>query len=867
MKKLFPLFLLVIFSCNPEPPDSDGDGIIDSEDQCPELAGTASYQGCPAYTLTVNTNPSEGGSVSPSSGQHKHGTSVSLSASPSAEYEFDSWSGDATGSTTTTTVSMISNKSVTANFVKKKYKLTLEVEGEGSIEQKVIKAGVATDYNSGTIVELTAKPAGEWEFVEWKGALTGSDNPQQITMDEAKTVTAVFVKKKYPLTVEIEGEGTVEEKIIKSGVATDYNSGTVVELTAKPSNGWMFYDFSEDLISDENPSQVTVDSAITVKTNFKRIVNLNINVSDNGDFGSYEIELIEGKKDSDSGGYSVGSKLKITAKPIENAVFCGWSDNVPNYNESEIEVTLDNDMTVNLCLMEKNKVKLQLKIFGKGTISDGVWEVSNSSNTFLDGIEKEYYVGEEINLTATGDSETKFLFWKRMGKNKDQEKNYDEMKFVMDDQHIIEIYFAPKYFSESKVVFDDSNYTNKFDIDNLSPTLLGATVKFYAKSDEVELFIAAGTNPFYDEERAPTITFRKENDKWILDKIHEDARSMQSRNMKIISDSEFMFADSGEHGSGPWRGNMFYAQHSNGEIQWTKINSSNDRMFFHGVTAGDLNGDGLVDFGGVPNDPEYKIFIQESPGNFVKKNELIDFGNSSIPFAWDFSDLDGDGVDEIITADYGGKYYDEATNNKINNITIYKFNSTSNKFEVSFISDEPTKLSDYGLGATSIITSDFNNDGVLDIAVAREEFNQCCGIPDSNSIEVWLNKGNLTYELSYTKLWLHSELTFREFVVLDADNDGNNDIVLRSNGGSKYRILSDNGVSLNESILINDGSGNFNSYNKRDLSYYNLNFPANINAYTKNGKLGIISAGGGNNWQEDGYFEAYILDFLIDLNN
>ena len=869
MKKVLPVLLLILFSCNPEPPDSDGDGIIDSEDQCPELAGTASYQGCPAYTLTVNTNPSEGGSVSPSSGQHKHGTSVSLTASPAAEYEFDSWSGDATGSTATTTVSMISNKSVTANFVKKKYKLTLEVEGEGSIEQKVIKAGVATDYNSGTIVELTAKPAGEWEFVEWKGALTGSDNPQQITIDEAKTVTAVFVKKKYPLTVEIDGEGTVDEKVIKAGVATDYNSGTIVELTAKPSNGWMFYDFSEDLISDENPSQVTVDSAITVKTNFKRIVNLNINVSENGDFGSYEIELIEGKKDSESGGYSVGSKLKITAKPNENAVFCGWSDNVPNYNESEIEVTLENDMTVNLCIMEKNKVKLQLKIFGKGTVSDGAWEVSNSSNTFLDGIEKEYYVGEEINLTAMGDSETKFLFWKRMGKNKDQEKNYDEMKFVMDDQHIIEIYFAPKYYSESKVVFDDSNYTNKFDIDNLSPTLLGATVKFYAKSDEVELFIAAGTNPFYDEERAPTITFRKENDKWILDKIHEDAPSMQSRNMKIISDSEFMFADSGEHGSGPWRGNMFYAQHSNGEIQWTKINSSNDRMFFHGVTAGDLNGDGLVDFGGVPNDPEYKIFVQESPGNFVKKNELIDLSNSAtgIPFTWDFSDLDGDGVDEIITADYGGKYYDETTNNKINNITIYKFNSTSNKFEVSFISDEPTKLSDYGLGATSIITSDFNNDGVLDIAVAREEYDQCCGIPNSNSIEVWLNKGNLTYELSFTKLWLLSELQFREFVVLDADNDGNNDIVLRSNGGSKYRILSDNGVSLNESILINDGSGNFNSYNKKELSYYNLNFPANINAYTKNGKLGIISAGGGNNWQEDGYFEAYILDFLIDLNN
>ena len=110
-------------------------------------------------------------------------------------------------------------------------------------------------------------------------------------------------------------------------------------------------------------------------------------------------------------------------------------------------------------------------------------------------------------------------------------------------------------------------------------------------------------------------------------------------------------------------------------------------------------------------------------------------------------------------------------------------------------------------------------------------------------------------------------MQFREFVVIDADNDGSNDIVLRTNGGSKYKLLSNQGVSFNESILINDGTGNFNSYSKKDLSYYYLTLPANINAYTKNGKLGIISIGEGhNNWNEDGYYEAYVLDLLIDLN-
>jgi surface protein len=90
---------------------------------------------------------------------------------------------------------MDSNKSVTANFIKKKYALTTTVEGEGTVSEKVIKAGAATDYNSGTIVELTATPSDEWEFKEWTGDLESTENPVEITIDKAKNVTAVFVEK------------------------------------------------------------------------------------------------------------------------------------------------------------------------------------------------------------------------------------------------------------------------------------------------------------------------------------------------------------------------------------------------------------------------------------------------------------------------------------------------------------------------------------------------------------------------------------------------------------------------------------------------------------------------------------------------
>ena len=220
------------------------------------------------YTLTTSANPTTGGTITPASGQHTEGATVSITATPAAEYLFLSWTG-ATGTTATTSVVMNSNKTVTANFVKKKYALTTTIEGEGTVSEKIIKAGAATDYNSGTVVELTATPKDGWEFKEWTGDLTGSDNPKEITIDKAKTVKAVFVKKiQYALTIEIQGEGTVSQKVIKEGTATDYNSGTVVELTATPKDGWEFKEWTGDLTGSDNPKEITIDKAKTVKAVF-----------------------------------------------------------------------------------------------------------------------------------------------------------------------------------------------------------------------------------------------------------------------------------------------------------------------------------------------------------------------------------------------------------------------------------------------------------------------------------------------------------------------------------------------------------------------------------------------------------------------
>ena len=96
------------------------------------------------------------GTVNPETRQYNEGDTANLIASPAEEYIFDKWTG-ATG-TEETTIIMDSDKTVVANFIKKKYALTVNIEGEGTVTEKIIKAGAATDYNSGTIVELTATP-------------------------------------------------------------------------------------------------------------------------------------------------------------------------------------------------------------------------------------------------------------------------------------------------------------------------------------------------------------------------------------------------------------------------------------------------------------------------------------------------------------------------------------------------------------------------------------------------------------------------------------------------------------------------------------------------------------------------------------
>lgn len=128
----------------------------------------------------------------------------------------------------------------------------------------------SNSYEKGSNVSLVATPTGEYLFKQWQGSISGTSNPTSITMDVDKSVTGVFEKRQYPLTLTIEGNGTVKEEVIAIATQALYPSGTTVRLTAIPLEGWNFGDWSGDKLSKSNPFDIQISSPINLKATFNQ---------------------------------------------------------------------------------------------------------------------------------------------------------------------------------------------------------------------------------------------------------------------------------------------------------------------------------------------------------------------------------------------------------------------------------------------------------------------------------------------------------------------------------------------------------------------------------------------------------------------
>jgi ribosomal protein S28E/S33 len=191
-------------------------------------------------------------------GPYHYGDVVELTAVHDVGWSFDHWNGDLSGSTNPTTLVMTDNKAVTATFTQNTYTLTVNVVGNG-----VVNRNNTGPYHYNDVIQLAADPTIGWSFDHWSGDLTGSTNPDIVTITGNKIVNATFTQDTYTLTVSTVGNGSVTRN--NTG---PYYYGDVVQLTGVPDGGWTFDHWSGGLSGSTNPHTIAMTGAKSVTAHF-----------------------------------------------------------------------------------------------------------------------------------------------------------------------------------------------------------------------------------------------------------------------------------------------------------------------------------------------------------------------------------------------------------------------------------------------------------------------------------------------------------------------------------------------------------------------------------------------------------------------
>ena len=127
----------------------------------------------------------------PSNFVYNPSTLVTLTATPALGSTFDRWEGDTVSTDNPLMLLMNSNKSITARFIDpQRYNVATWSNGSGRVELNPSSG----PYLGGSQVTATATPDSGWEFKNWSGDISGTENPIQITVEKNTLAIANFDK-------------------------------------------------------------------------------------------------------------------------------------------------------------------------------------------------------------------------------------------------------------------------------------------------------------------------------------------------------------------------------------------------------------------------------------------------------------------------------------------------------------------------------------------------------------------------------------------------------------------------------------------------------------------------------------------------
>ena len=272
------------------------------------------------------------------------------------------------------------------------YELTTSSTEGGDI----VISGEGT-YADGTIVTIEAVADECYEFVEWTGAdVADPYSPiTTLTIDEAKSLTAVFALLSYELTT----DSTVGGAVTSPGEDTfTYDCGTDVPLVATAEEGYYFVNWSGDVDTIANvngyTTTITMMGDYSITANFELIPPGQFVLTTSSNTGGSVTTPGEG-----SSPYEEGTVVDLVAEAEECYEFVEWTgDTVVDPNAAATTITMDGAKNViaNFALLSYNLTV---------DSTDGGEVTSPEEGTHT------YSCGTEVDLLAEPDEGYNFVEW------------------------------------------------------------------------------------------------------------------------------------------------------------------------------------------------------------------------------------------------------------------------------------------------------------------------------------------------------------------------------------------------------------------------------------------------------------------------
>jgi len=381
------------------------------------------------YSLTLSKSGGGAGKVvsSPSgidcgnacTASYPHGTALTLTATAATGSTFAGWQGACTGTEITCSVTIDGAKAATALFTLNQYTVTVQKAGNSSgvvvSSPNGIECGSTCTavYGYGANVSLTATAAASTRFVGWSGACTGADTVCTVTVDAAKSVTATFALKQYPVAVHKRGNGTGvisnQPGSINCGSTcselSDHGTVTTFRATADPTS--LFAGWQGACTNTTVTCTVTVDTANVITATFA-LKQYGLTVQQQGTGAGIIALAPEGSNCSGPCTRQLehGTVITLTATAAISSTFSGWQGGCTG-NTAVCALTMDSAKAVT-ATFTLNRFALTVTKGGNGV--GAVTSIPAGLTCGLTCTQTLDY-GTPVTLTATAADHSTFTGW------------------------------------------------------------------------------------------------------------------------------------------------------------------------------------------------------------------------------------------------------------------------------------------------------------------------------------------------------------------------------------------------------------------------------------------------------------------------